>query len=89
MSEKLGPISYDRGGPAFLNVHGTGREKDYSEETARAIDGEVRAIVEAAYSRARTIITERRDAMMKIATILLQKEVIEGEELKVLLRQEG
>jgi cell division protease FtsH len=87
MSEKLGPLSYDRGGPAFLNVPGAAREKDYSEETARTIDAEVRAIVEKAYATARSIITERRDAIMKIAAILLQKEVIEGEELKALLRQ--
>ena len=89
MSEKLGPLSYDRGGPAFLNVPDLGREKDYSEETARTIDAEVRAIVEHAYATARSIITERRDAIMKIAAILLEKEVIEGEELKSLLRQFG
>jgi cell division protease FtsH len=89
MSEKLGPLSYDRGGPTFLNVPGAARERDYSEETARTIDAEVRAIVESAYSTARTIITERRDAIMKIAAVLLQKEVIEGAELKALLKQHG
>jgi cell division protease FtsH len=89
MSEKLGPLSYDRGGPAFLNVPGAGRENDYSEETARTIDAEVRAIIEQAYATARSIITERRDAIMKVAAILLQKEVLEGEELKSLLRQYG
>ncbi|MGE5173115.1 MAG: hypothetical protein ACM3MD_04725 [Betaproteobacteria bacterium] len=68
---------------------GAAREKDYSEETARTIDAEVRAIVENAYATARTIITERRDAIMKIAAVLLQKEVIEGEELKALLKQHG
>ncbi len=89
MSEKLGPLSYDRGGPAFLNVPGMAREKDYSEETARTIDAEVRAIIESAYATARTVITERRDAIMKIAAVLLEKEVIEGEELKALLKQHG
>jgi cell division protease FtsH len=89
MSDNLGPLSYDRGGPAFLNMPGGGRERDYSEETARTIDGEVRAILEDAYSRAKTIIGERREAMGKIAGVLLQKEVLEGEELKRLLQQEG
>jgi cell division protease FtsH len=89
MSEKLGPLSYDRGGPTFLNVPGMVREKDYSEETARTIDAEVRAIVERAYANARAIIAERREALTKIAAVLLQKEVIEGEELKALLRQLG
>jgi len=89
MSEKLGPVSYDRGDPAFLNVPGAGREKDYSEETARSIDTEVRAIVESSYAKARAIITDRREALMQIAAILLQKEVIEGVELKTLLKQHG
>jgi cell division protease FtsH len=89
MSEKLGPVSYDRGGPAFLNVPGAGREKDYSEETARSIDSEVRAIVDSSYAKARAIIKDRREALMQIAAILLQKEVIEGEELKTLLKQHG
>jgi cell division protease FtsH len=89
MSEKLGPLSYDRGGPTFLNVPGAGRERDYSEETARTIDAEVRAIVEKANATARTVITERRDAITTIAAVLLQKEVIEGAELKELLKQHG
>jgi cell division protease FtsH len=89
MSENLGPLSYDRGGPAFLNVPGAGHEKDYSEETARKIDDEVRTIVEDAYARARTIIREQHDALMNIAALLLQKEVIEGDELKALLNREG
>jgi cell division protease FtsH len=89
MSEKLGPLSYDRGGPTFLSPPGAPREKDYSEETARTIDAEVRAFVESAYVTARTIITPRREAIMKIALVLLQKEVIEGEELKALLKQHG
>ncbi len=89
MSEKLGPLSYDRGGPMFLNMPAAARERDYSEETARTIDAEVRAIIESAYTTARTIIAERRDAIMKIAAVLLQKEVIEGAELKVLLKQHG
>ncbi len=89
MSGKLGPVSYYRGGPAFLNVPGAGREKDYSEDTARSIDAEVRAIVESSYAKARSIITDRREALMQIAAIPLQKEVIEGEELKAQLKQHG
>jgi cell division protease FtsH len=70
-------------------VPGAPREKDYSEETSRTIDAEVRSIVESSYERARSIITVRKDAIMKIAEILLRKEVLDGEELKLLLRQFG
>jgi cell division protease FtsH len=89
MSDRLGPLSYERGGPAFLNPPGMPREKEYSEETARVIDGEVRSILDAAYTRARTIIADRRQPLMEIAAILLEKEVIEGDQLKALLREEG
>lgn len=89
MSEKLGPLSYDRGGPAFLNVPGAPREKEYSEETARAIDAEVRFIAQQSYEKARKILSERREAIMKIAEVLLRKEVLEGQELKDLLKQYG
>jgi cell division protease FtsH len=87
MSDKLGPLSYDRGGPMFLNVPGAAREKDYSEETARAIDAEVRSIMQHSYEIALKILSDRREAIRQIAAVLLQKEVIEGQELKDLLKQ--
>ncbi len=89
MSETIGPLSYDRGGSLFLNVPGVGREKEYSEETARAIDAEVRSILVRAHETAVKILTDRREALTKIALVLLQKEVIEGQELKDLLQQHG
>jgi len=84
MSEKLGPLSYDRGRPLFLETPWS-QPKDYSEETARKIDEEVKAILEKSYAKAKSILTERTEKLKNIASILLEKEVIEGEELKKLL----
>lgn len=84
MSEKLGPLSYDRGRPLFLEAPWS-QPKDYSEETARKIDEEVKAILEESYAKAKSILTERTEKLKNIASILLEKEIIEGEELKKLL----
>ncbi|MEW6162569.1 MAG: ATP-dependent zinc metalloprotease FtsH [Nitrospirota bacterium] len=84
MSEKLGPLSFDRGRPLFLEVPWS-PPKDYSEETARKIDEDVKTIVVEAYERAKSILTERLEKIKKIASQLLEKEVIEGDELKKLM----
>ena len=84
MSETLGPLSYDRGRSVFLETPWS-QPKDYSEETARKIDEEVRTILEESYKKAKSILTERTEKLRNIASILLDKEIIEGEELKRLL----
>lgn len=84
MSEKLGPLSYERGRPLFLEVPWS-QTKDYSEETARKIDEEVKTLLVAAYEKAKSILTERIEKVKTIASILLKKEIIEGDELKKLL----
>jgi cell division protease FtsH len=62
--------------------------KDYSEATAEEIDREVSALMERAYSRAKDILETRRDALEKVAKVLLEKEVLEGEELRRLLNEQ-
>jgi cell division protease FtsH len=84
MSKSLGPLSYDRGKPLFLEAP-WGQSKDYSEETARKIDEEVQTILVEAYEKAKSILSERVEKLKTIATVLLEKEIIEGEELKNLL----
>lgn len=85
MSDKLGTLSYgEHEHQRFL-----GRDlfeyKNYSEETAKTIDEEVRTIVNACYDRAKRLLTQHRDKLDKIAQRLLEKEVIDIEETKVLL----
>lgn len=86
MSKTLGPLSYDRGRPAFLEAPWS-QPRDYSEETARKIDEEVKTILEEAYEKGKSILTERVEKLTSIASILLEKEIIEGEELKRLLEK--
>jgi cell division protease FtsH len=84
MSKTLGPLSYDRGRQLFLEAPWI-QPKDYSEETARKIDEDVKTILVEAYEKAKSTLTMRIEKLKTIASILLDKEIIEGEELKKLL----
>ena len=85
MSEKLGPrvLGHAQGQP-FLgrDLHS---EPDYSDETAREIDAEIRRIIEDAHQRARDILVEHREALESISKVLLTRETIEREEFLALL----
>jgi cell division protease FtsH len=88
MSERQGPTTFEKErSPLFLDT-GYRPPKNYSEETAREIDEEVKALVQTAYDRAKSLLTERRSAIDQIAKILLKKEIIEGDELRTLLKKE-
>jgi cell division protease FtsH len=86
MSDKVGPVAYDKGRALYLETPWGQGQRDYSEETSRLIDEEIRALLVQSSDRARVILSERVDKLKEIAQVLLQKEVIEGEELKRLLR---
>ena len=57
----------------------------FSEKIAAEIDLEVRQIVEKAYKEVRTLLTSKKDKLIKLAAMLLEKEVVEGDELELLL----
>jgi len=83
MSESIGSVSFDTHGRSrFLEVQLGPERGNYAEETAREIDAEVRRIVTDAHKRARGVLSERRDTLEQIARRLLEKEVIEGPELR-------
>jgi cell division protease FtsH len=85
MSDDLGKLAFGRGHqPSFLG-RDFFQEKDYSEETARQIDAEVHKLVDAAYNRAKTLVTGNRDKLDLIANRLIEKEVIDIDEARVLL----
>jgi cell division protease FtsH len=85
MSSKFGPLAFEtKRGPVFLDG-GYGPQKEYSEETAREIDQEVARIIQETYARVRDLLTKRRDDLERLARRLLEKEVVEGEELRELL----
>jgi cell division protease FtsH len=88
MSESFGAISLDsRTRSHFLDMGLGGDRADYSEETAREIDAEVRRLVRTAHERARTLLAAHRETLDRIARRLLEKEVIEGEELRAIVSQ--
>jgi cell division protease FtsH len=58
--------------------------KPYSEQTAQVIDEEVSSIVEAAYARAKEIITLNKENVIKLANLLLEKEVIFREDVEMI-----
>jgi cell division protease FtsH len=93
MSERLGPLTYgERGGSPFLRKNGMAfgsGEREYSEETARLIDEEVRQVVERTYGRVQGLLSSRKDDLLRAATILKQRETLEGDELRALLAGAG
>ena len=87
MSEGLGPVAFEKARRSpFLGAELDGRG-EYSEETARAIDRAVREILEASQERARKLLRAHRDMLERVATRLLEQEVLEGAELKAMLAE--
>jgi len=86
MSEKLGTISLDRERqPVMMQIQASQEKGDYSEETAREIDCEVRRIVDEQYERVKRLLTERKTALLQGAKRLLDQEVISGGDLKTIM----
>lgn len=86
MSKVLGPLAYERRAQGeFLSNEGINPRRLVSEKTAEAIDNEVKEIVEKAHQQALEILNSNRDLLEKISQQILEKEVIEGEELYELL----
>ena len=86
MSGSLGPIAYgQKEEPIFLGKE-IARHKDYSEDTARGIDKEVRAIVEAGLARANELLTEHRAELALLAKTLVQKETLDDNQIRELLK---
>jgi len=84
MSERLGYRSYGENKPVFLGKDMT-HERNYSEETARIIDEEVKSLIDDGHKRAREILKENKDLLQHVADTLVERETITGEELKQLI----
>ena len=87
MSKVLGPLAYDRSKQNNFLEDGSApnARRLVSDETAKAIDDEVKSIVETAHQRALRILRENRELLEEISQRLLQEEVIEGENLREML----
>jgi cell division protease FtsH len=85
MSELMGPLTFGQKEEQIFLGKEFARHVDYSEETARNIDGEIRRIVTENFERALRIIRENRDAVETIARALLERETLGADEIKILM----
>ena len=85
MSEKLGMIEYGDGdGPVFL-AREMSRSRNYSEDTARVIDVEIKRFIDEAFDQASEMLTENRETVERIANALLEFETLDGIHVKDLI----
>ncbi|MET3906892.1 cell division protease FtsH [Bradyrhizobium sp. S3.3.6] len=90
MSEKLGSIAYERDPGNFLASTDRPypvREREYAEETAAAVDREVRVIVDNVFQRTQGLLTMRRSILDRAAKQLLEKETLEQSDIDKLIRE--
>jgi cell division protease FtsH len=81
----LGPLTFGKKEEQIFLGRELSQHRDFSEETAREIDSEVRRLVNTGYEKAKSVILENRDAMVRIALALLEREVLDANELKLIL----
>jgi cell division protease FtsH len=85
MSEKLGPIIFGKENSMVFLGRDLGEGHDYSDETARLIDSEIKSLLIGAYEKAKKILTEQRDKLDLLTQKLLERETLEGAEVRSLL----
>ncbi len=81
MSEAVGPLTFGRKEEQIFLGRDFAQQKTYSQKTARTIDQEIKRIVTEDYDRARSILTEKKSALLQIAEELLTREVLTGAEV--------
>jgi cell division protease FtsH len=87
MSPRVGQVSFEKDRRALM-LQAPGEPQlrgDYSEQTARSIDDEVRRIIDEQHERATEILSQRHEVLLRAAQVLLAKETISGDELRELL----
>ncbi len=85
MSDKLGPLTFGKTDEQIFLGREIARHKDYSEQTAILIDQEVQRIVREAYDRATALLSEHREALVRLAEALLEREVLDADEIRRLV----
>ena len=86
MSEEMGPLSYGKKEEQIFLGREFAVHKDYSEETAQRIDKEITRIVSESYKKAKKLLSDHIDILNKIATELLEKEVLNTSELDEIIQ---
>ena len=86
MSEKLGTITFGNDQEEVFLGRDINNTKNYSDEIAAVIDVEVKKIIDTGYNRARKILEQNMNKLHTVATVLLEKEKIEGEEFEAIMQ---
>jgi cell division protease FtsH len=89
MSDALGPLQYAEPEEEVFLGYSVNRQRQMSNETAQAIDAEIRKIVEDGYKRARTLLKENHEQLETLAKALLEYETLSGDEIKKAIAGEG
>jgi cell division protease FtsH len=85
MSDRLGPVALGRAQGGMFLGRDIATERDFSEDTAAAIDEEVSGLVDRAYARATEVLISNRPVLDELAELLVKKETVDAEELQELL----
>lgn len=85
MSDRLGPVALGRQNGNVFMGRDIASDRDFSNETAAAIDEEVRNYVDQAYSRAKKVLMQNRTVLDRLAEMLIEKETVEADELQDIL----
>jgi cell division protease FtsH len=85
MSEKMGPVTFGKKEEHIFLGREIAQHKDFSEKTAVDIDTEIKRSVLENYDRAKDIITQKMDKLHRLASALLEKEVLAGDEIDAVL----
>jgi len=85
MSERLGPLTFGRKEELVFLGREIGEQRNYSEEVAQVIDEEIRRIISEAHEKARSVLTQHKDTLVRLAKKLIEVETLEGEELERVL----
>ena len=88
MSEKLGPLAFGRNEEQPFLGRDFGGQKDYSEATAREIDAEIRELCIQGAETARSLLASHRETLDRMAEALLEREVLDGKEIDLLMAGE-
>jgi cell division protease FtsH len=89
MSERIGLATFGEHTPLFLKGTGMGGDREYSEETARTIDAEIRSILDRTHDRVRGMLTTKKAILISAAQELKRTETLEGERLRRALAGES
>ncbi len=87
MSEKMGPLTYGQKEEQIFLGREIAQHRDYSEQTAQEIDKEVKRLVLESYEKSKKLLTDHFNILTALANTLLEKEVLEGHEIDVIMSE--